>query len=154
MANGKFMKDTEIDAEIERARGHIAKLKELLRLRRQADALEKRYLYSNGALGKEFNRIAEIVTKHFDVPFESVIKQDRQERYVVSRHVVIHLVRKITKAPFQAIGDVIKRDHSMVHFACRRVEERVSVDPKFAAEIELLRQACDTGVKNGNGNHK
>lgn len=137
------MKETEIDAEITRAKGRIIKLKELLRLRRQADALEKRYLYSNGALGKEFNRIAEIVTRHFDVPFESVIKHDRQEKYVIPRHVVIQLVRERTGAPLQAIGDVIGRDHSMIHFACQRIEERVSVDSKFAAEVDMLRKACD-----------
>lgn len=148
------MKETEIDAEIARAKDRIMKLKELLRLRRLADALEERYLLSCGSLGKEFNRIAHIITQYFDVPFESVIKQDRQEKYVIPRHIVIHLVRAITKAPFQAIGDVIKRDHSMVHFACRRVDERMSVDPKFAAEVELLRQACDTGANNGNGQHK
>lgn len=144
------MKDTEIDAEIKRAKDRIAKLKELLRLRKQGDAMERRYLMSNGSLGKEFNRIAEIVTKHFEVPLESVTREGRQERYVVPRHVSIHLAREITEAPFQAIGDVIKRDHSMVHFACNRIKERMSVDPEFAAEVELLRQACD----NANGHHK
>lgn len=137
------MKDHELDQEIARAKARIDKLKYLIRLRRQADSLERRHLLTNGALSREFNRVAQIVTNYFDVPFESVINTGRQEKYVVPRHLIIHLVREITKASFQAIGDLIQKDHSMTHFACRRIEERMSVDPKFAAEVDSLRKACE-----------
>lgn len=144
------MKESEIDAEIERVKARKAKLKELLKLQRQTEALEKRYLFTNGSLAKEFKRIAEIVTKHFDVPVACLTKDDRRQAYVVPRHVTISLLRERTGAPLNAISDVVKRDHGSVHFACERVEERMSIDAKFAAEVDALRKACN----NGNGNHK
>lgn len=137
------MKDREIDAAIARAKARRSKLRELLRINRQNEALEHRYLVTNSELAKEFRRFSEIVTAHFKVPVASVLMESREEKYIVPRHSVIYLLRRLTGAPLEAIGKVARKNHGSVRYAVLRIEDRMATNRQFAADIDALRRACE-----------
>jgi hypothetical protein len=58
------------------------------------------------------------------------------------RQLTMYLLREVCAgASLPAIGHFLGRDHTTVHYGCRKAEERLSTDPGFARLYEVIRSA-------------
>ncbi len=54
------------------------------------------------------------------------------------RNVAMYLCREMFAMSYPYLGAVFGRDHVTVLGACRRVTERIKIDPEFASRVALL----------------
>lgn len=68
--------------------------------------------------------------------------QSRRRKFARPRQVAMYLMRSHTALSLPQIGNRFNgKDHTTVLHACRRIPELMREDPKFAAEVESLRQS-------------
>jgi chromosomal replication initiator protein len=88
--------------------------------------------------------IQRAVATYFNVTVEELLSSHRAARIAWPRQVAMHLARDLTHASLPAIGDAFGgRNHATVHYACRRVSERLQTDDDASAAIrELVKSIC------------
>jgi chromosomal replication initiator protein len=86
--------------------------------------------------------IQQIVAQHFSLAVTDLTGASRIGRVAWARQLAIYLVRELTDAPLQRIGDAFGgRNHATVLHACRRVSDRISVNNDDAADLQELGEA-------------
>ena len=87
-------------------------------------------------------RIQATVSQEFGVSVADLISQSRLASIAWPRQLAIHLSRELTSTPLQKIGDAFGgRNHATVLHACKRVQERTTVNKEDARELaELIRK--------------
>lgn len=88
--------------------------------------------------GDQAERIVTTVAAHFDLAVSDLLGRSKVEPVVWARNVATYLVRELTRWPTHRVGNVFKRDHGTVIHAYRRVKDRASIDPAFAADVATL----------------
>ncbi len=77
----------------------------------------------------------------FEIPLDKLIGTTRKQDVAIARHVSMYLSKSLTGAPLKTIGlQFGNRDHSTVIHACRRVEDKISVDPEFEHLVSELQE--------------
>lgn len=87
----------------------------------------------------DVNSIVDAVCDHFKVAVDDVLSKSRKKDIAQARQVAMYLSSKLAKVASTSIGRHIGgRDHSTVLHSCRLVEERISNDKAFAAEVKTI----------------
>jgi chromosomal replication initiator protein len=77
-----------------------------------------------------------------DVTLEELLSPSRAQRVAFARQVAMYLARELTDATLPAIGRAFgNRNHTTVMHACRRVAERIAVDPEAYEAVQRLTEA-------------
>ena len=83
--------------------------------------------------------ILETVCGHYNVSQQQVFSRSRKRDYVLVRQISMYLAQKYTKMPASRIGQLIGgRDHSTVIHSCTTIEQRLTVDKSFMAELSSI----------------
>jgi chromosomal replication initiator protein len=82
--------------------------------------------------------ISDQICHDFRLGSDKLQSRSREQRIAFARQVAIFLCRKITGAPFEAIGAHFQRDHSTVIHAYRVIEQRARRDAAFRVFTEKL----------------
>jgi chromosomal replication initiator protein len=85
------------------------------------------------------DRIQAAVAAAFNISTADLKSDSRKASVSWPRQLAIHLSRELTEAPLQKIGDAFGgRNHATVLHACKRVQERTTVNKEDAAELNTL----------------
>ncbi len=90
--------------------------------------LAQRALEESGAVGPvrpDAEQIQRAVARYFGVNVRDLLSASRDRTVVTARGVAMYLIRKELGLSFPEIGRRMKRRHSTVCMACRRIEETV-----------------------------
>lgn len=83
--------------------------------------------------------IQRVVAEHFSLAVTDLTGPSRVGQVSWARQLAIYLVRELTDAPLQRIGEAFGgRNHATVLHACRRVSDRISVNTDDAADLTEL----------------
>ncbi|HJS93790.1 MAG TPA: chromosomal replication initiator protein DnaA [Solirubrobacteraceae bacterium] len=83
--------------------------------------------------------IQKAVAERYGVSVAELKSASRAARLSWPRQLAIHLVRELTGASLQAIGEAFGgRNHATVIHACKRVEDRVNNDQQASSDLEEL----------------
>jgi chromosomal replication initiator protein len=79
------------------------------------------------------------VAAHFGVTVAELNSQSRASRLSWPRQLAMHLARDLTHASLPAIGAAFGgRNHATVHYACRKVSDRLVADPEASTAVHDL----------------
>lgn len=79
------------------------------------------------------------VCEHFNVTTAAVNSRSRKKEIVIARQVTMYMAQKYTKMPASRIGKLVGgRDHSTVIHSCSKIEDRISADNGFTAELASI----------------
>jgi chromosomal replication initiator protein len=85
------------------------------------------------------DRIQEAVAGAFSLSTADLRSESRKASVSWPRQLAIHLSRELTTAPLQKIGEAFGgRNHATVLHACKRVQDRITVNKQDAAELQTL----------------
>ena len=85
------------------------------------------------------DQIQEAVATQFKLSAAELRSESRKASVAWPRQLAIHLSRELTDAPLQRIGEAFGgRNHATVLHACKRVQDRTTVNKEDAAELEVL----------------
>ena len=83
--------------------------------------------------------IVKVVCNHYDMDESSIHNKSRKREFVQARQIAMFLAKKYTDYSTAKIGLIIGgKDHATVLHACRCVENQVSVDKAFKAELNEI----------------
>ena len=86
--------------------------------------------------------IQQLVADHFSLAVTDLTGASRLGQVSWARQLAIYLVRELTDAPLQRIGDAFGgRNHATVLHACKRVSDRITVNNDDAADLQDLNKA-------------
>lgn len=88
-----------------------------------------------------FDLIAETVCSQYTISTDLLYSKTRKREVADSRQLVMALAKKYTKMSSPAIGAKLNRNHATVLYACKAVEERLSVDKDFRNLVARVEQA-------------
>ena len=88
-----------------------------------------------------FEMISEAVAAHYGIDSDLLFTKTRKREISDARQIVMYLAKKIVKMPTTAIGQRISRTHATVIYACRNIEERLSLEKKLAADIQAIEES-------------
>jgi chromosomal replication initiator protein len=84
-------------------------------------------------------RIQETVAAAFNISAADLKSDTRKAAISWPRQLAIHLTRELTDAPLQRIGEAFGgRNHATVLHACKRVQDRTTINREDAAELTRL----------------
>ena len=84
-------------------------------------------------------RIQTVVAEAFGITTDDLCSQSRLASITWPRQLAIHLCRELTNASLQKVGEAFGgRNHATVLHACKRVQERITVNKEDAAELASL----------------
>lgn len=63
----------------------------------------------------------------------SMLENNRNSVLVIAREYYAYYAKLLTDFPLSKIGDVIKKDHSMILYYIKEYKNRIEFDPKFKA---------------------
>jgi chromosomal replication initiation ATPase DnaA len=100
----------------------------------------------NDVKGKEIAQAAEgilqAVSKHFGLKLPEIRSNTRARPVARPRQIAMYLIRKYTGLAYKEIGDYFGgKDHSTVHFACKKIETSLDTDPELKAEVEAVQNS-------------
>jgi chromosomal replication initiator protein len=85
------------------------------------------------------DRIQEAVAAAFNLSSADLRSESRKASVSWPRQLAIHLSRELTNAPLQRIGEAFGgRNHATVLHACKRVQDRTTINKDDAAELQTL----------------
>ncbi|MBI3721559.1 MAG: chromosomal replication initiator protein DnaA, partial [Fimbriimonas ginsengisoli] len=93
-----------------------------------------------GALAKPgFERIVDVVGKHFNIPHDDICGLSRKAPIVHARHVAVYVTREITGDSWKHIGSLFgNRDHTSMMHGYQRISEMMQRDRDLRAAVKTL----------------
>lgn len=88
-----------------------------------------------------FDMIADAVAAHYKINSDLLFTKTRKREVSDARQMVMYLAKKLAGMSLKNIGNKLGRTHATVIYACRNIEERVSVERGLRDEIETIKQA-------------
>jgi chromosomal replication initiator protein len=88
-----------------------------------------------------FEMITQAVSNHFGLEADKLFTKSRKREISDARQLVMYLAKKLTKMPMTAIGHRIDRTHATVIYACKNIEERISIEKKLADDVKAIEAA-------------
>lgn len=82
-----------------------------------------------------FDSISDAVCSEFNIDKESLFGKSRKRDVADARQLVMMLAKKFAKMSSTMIGLKLNRNHATVLYACKTIEERISVEKDFAAAV-------------------
>lgn len=88
-----------------------------------------------------FEIVADAVASHYGIETDLLFTKSRKREISDARQVVMYLAKKLVKMPLTVIGNRISRTHATVIYACRNIEERLSLEKQLADDINAIEAA-------------
>lgn len=83
--------------------------------------------------------IQEETARTAGLPIDVMFSHCRFARWVLARHIAMHLMRKHTKASFQEIAGAFKNtNYTTVVYACKQIPIRIKQEPEVAKLINQV----------------
>lgn len=82
-----------------------------------------------------FDSISDAVCSEFNIDKELLFGKSRKRDVADARQLVMMLAKKFAKMSSTMIGLKLNRNHATVLYACKTIEERISVEKDFAAAV-------------------
>lgn len=80
-----------------------------------------------------------IVSKHFEVPFDSLYLKSRKREIVDARKAAMYIMRKYTTESFKTIGGEYNLHHATCLYACNKsVPSLIEYDWEYRMKIEKV----------------
>jgi hypothetical protein len=83
-------------------------------------------------------RFAHIVSEYYGITITELRSPSHQAKLARPRQVFCYVCRSIAKQPYPRIGRVIRRDHSTVVHACRKIAELAETNSMLANDIAVI----------------
>ena len=80
------------------------------------------------------------ICRHYQLEASEITSRSRTARLNEARAMGIYLAHRLTPRTLEEIGRAFGRSHSSAIYACHKLEERLSKDPKAAGRLDFLRQ--------------
>jgi chromosomal replication initiation ATPase DnaA len=88
-----------------------------------------------------FTRLLKAVSRHYDIDEAAIRSARRRPDLVLARQVLCHLARRLTPLSCPQIGAALRRDHTTVIHADRKIRRLVSIDAALASDLAAIRQS-------------
>lgn len=89
----------------------------------------------------DFNKIFEVMKKHFSCKLSCLQSKTRNKDAVQSRQIAMFLMKKYTDKSLREIGISLGgRDHSTVMHAYAKIEQKIEQDVHFAQKMKMIEQ--------------
>jgi chromosomal replication initiator protein len=122
--------------------GAIARLEELVRLHDRlpdVDAVARHFQTEADAARPTVERIAERVSRYFQVHPRQLQSRHRGRSALVPRQVGMYLARRLTGLSLEQIGAYFGgHDHSTVLHACRKIDQALTTDPTLSGAVRQV----------------
>jgi chromosomal replication initiator protein len=83
--------------------------------------------------------IQKVVAEHFDVRLADMTSRRRPASIAGPRQIAMYLSRSMTKGSLMEIGEAFGgRDHGTVIHACKKVSERIEMEPSIKESIARI----------------
>lgn len=87
------------------------------------------------------DRIFAAITRRYGVKKDDLISEKRNKEIAYARHISVYLVREITDMSFPNMARLFgKKNHTTILSSYQLVENKISTDPVYAAEVESLKK--------------
>lgn len=103
--------------------------------------LARNVLSNSVKIGKRqitFDTIVETVCAKFNVERDTLSGKSKKREIADARQLVMLLAKKFAKMSSTTIGLKLNRNHATVLYACKTVEERLTVDKDYRAVVEQI----------------
>jgi len=84
------------------------------------------------------------------ITIKEMRSKSRQRHIVDARRIISHLIRRITKYPYEYIGSLLTRDHSTIIWHIKSCEALLNTDKQFANLYKVISQSV-TGTASIDG---
>jgi len=88
-----------------------------------------------------FEAIIQEVTQFYNIDPDIIFTKSRKREISDARQMVMFLAKKLAKMPYTAIGTRLSRTHATVLYACKNIEERLSIEKKLRDDINKIESA-------------
>lgn len=88
-----------------------------------------------------FEMIVDSVSDYFDVDADLIFSSSRKQKVSDARQIIMYLARKLCKMSFSDIGVRLQRSHATVLYACNVIDDRLSLDRKFQADMSKIEKS-------------
>jgi chromosomal replication initiator protein len=131
-----------VGGSVRQLEGALGRLETLARLYGRPATLEEvesAFREDADARRLTVERIAQRVSRQFQLDPRRLKERDRSRHVLLPRQVSMYLARKLTRLSLEQIGEFFGgRDHSTVLHACRKVEQALSDDPALSGIVRQL----------------
>ncbi|MCM1318838.1 MAG: chromosomal replication initiator protein DnaA [Muribaculaceae bacterium] len=91
-----------------------------------------------------FDMIVEMVAQQFDLDPDVVFSRSRVRDIADARQVIMYLAYKLTDLSSKMIGYKLNRSHVTVLHGIKTTENRISLEPSFAQQIQAIEQTLQS----------
>jgi len=134
-----------VGGSVRQLEGALGRLETLARMNgRPATPEEAESAFQEDADARRLTveRIAQRVSRQFQLDPRRLKERDRSRRVLLPRQVSMYLARKLTRLSLEQIGEFFGgRDHSTVLHACRKVEQALGHDAALRGAVQELHAA-------------
>ncbi len=88
-----------------------------------------------------FDTIVETVCSQFSIDTNALFSKSRKREVADSRQLIMALAKKHTKMSYTVIGAKLNRNHATVLYACKTIDERLSVDEDFRTVVSKIEES-------------
>jgi len=85
-----------------------------------------------------FEMITQAVTDYYNLDPEAIFSKSRKREISDARQMVMYMAKKHANMPFTAIGTRLARTHATVLYACRSIDERLSLEKQLQADVTAI----------------
>lgn len=85
-----------------------------------------------------FEIVTEAVASYYNISSDLIFTKTRKREIADARHVVMYLAKKLAGMPLTGIGHKLDRTHATVIHGVQCVNDRISSEKGFAAEIAAI----------------
>lgn len=93
-----------------------------------------------------FELILEHVCSYYNIDPDCLFTKSRKREISDARQMIMYLAKKLTKMPFTAIGTRIDRNYATVIYACKNIEERLSLEKQLRDDVNAIEGALSSGL--------
>lgn len=85
-----------------------------------------------------FEMITEHVSQFFHIEPDSIFTKSRKREVSDARQMIMYMAKKHAGMAFKAIGTRLSRSHATVLYACKNIEERLSVEKELQDSVTAI----------------
>lgn len=88
-----------------------------------------------------FEMITQEVANYYQIDPDQIFTKSRKREISDARQMVMYMAKKHAKMPFTAIGTRLSRTHATVLYACKNIEERLSLEKQLQIDVSKIESA-------------
>lgn len=88
-----------------------------------------------------FEMITQEVANYYQIDPDQIFTKSRKREISDARQMVMYMAKKHAKMPFTAIGTRLSRTHATVLYACKNIEERLTLEKQLQIDVSKIESA-------------